>query len=180
MSPEGMPKPILYSSVSPRLLQSSSELGINVQDPVTSINPVFPLKYEGRIRATGNVQQSRIINMLYIKYTWVFLNLPLWANFYTHFPTELKQCGKFDQRNDTCFLKAKRVYKKTSLTVKSNNSVFWSYFVSKLRNFETRFQARDTWVPVDSPWVEDGFRQWNFSICSNRTGVTVIFVKGCK
>ena len=62
-----------------------------------------------------------------------------------HFPTELKQCGKFDHRSDTCFLKAKRVYKKTSLTVKSNNSGFWSYFVSKLRNFETRFQARDTW-----------------------------------
>ena len=67
MSPEGMPKPILYSRVSPRLLQSSSELGINVQDPVTWINPVFPLRYEGRIRATGNVQQNRMINMLEIK-----------------------------------------------------------------------------------------------------------------
>ena len=65
-----------------------------------------------------------------------------------HFPTELKQCRKFDQRSDTCFLKAKRVYKKTSLTVKSNNLGFWSYFVSKLRNFETRFQAPDTWPRV--------------------------------
>ena len=66
----------------------------------------------------------------------------------THFPTELKQCRKFPQRSDIYFLKAKRVYKKTSLTVKSNNSGFWSYFMSKLRNFETRFQARDTWPRV--------------------------------
>ena len=66
----------------------------------------------------------------------------------THFPTELKQCRKFDQRSDLCFLKAKRVYKKTSLTVKSNKSGFWSYFKSKLRNFETRFQARYTWPRV--------------------------------
>ena len=60
----------------------------------------------------------------------------------SHFPTEVKQCRKLDQRSDICFLKAKRVYKKTSLTIKSNKSGFWSYFKSKLRNFETRFQAR--------------------------------------
>ena len=66
----------------------------------------------------------------------------------THFPTELKQCIKFHQRSDICFLKAKRVYMKASLTVKWNNSGFWSYFTSKLRNFETRFQARDTWPRV--------------------------------
>ena len=65
------------------------------------------------------------------------------ACIWTHFPTELKQCRKFAQRSDICFLKAKRVYKKTSLTVKSNKSGFWSYFTSKLRNFETRFWARD-------------------------------------
>ena len=35
----------------------------------------------------------------------------------THFPTELKQCRKFLRRGDICFLKAKRVYLKTSLTV---------------------------------------------------------------
>ena len=37
----------------------------------------------------------------------------------SHFPTEFKQCRKFDQRSDLCFLKAKRVYKKTSLNGKS-------------------------------------------------------------
>ena len=58
-----------------------------------------------------------------------------------HFPTQLNQCRKFDQRSDICFLNAK----KTSLTVKSNNSFFWSYFMSKLRNYKTRFQACDTW-----------------------------------
>ena len=66
----------------------------------------------------------------------------------SHFPTELKQCEKFDQRSDICFPKAKRAYKKTSLTVKSNNSGFLSYFMSKLRIFETRFQACDTWPRV--------------------------------
>ena len=66
----------------------------------------------------------------------------------THFPTELNQCRKFDQRSDICFLKPKKVYKKTSLTVKSNNLGFWSNIMSKLRNFETRFEARDTWPCV--------------------------------
>ena len=33
-------------------------------------------------------------------------------------------------------------------------------------------------VPGDSPWVVDVFRQWNFSICSIRTGVTATLVKG--
>ena len=47
----------------------------------------------------------------------------------SHFPTELKQCRKFPQRSDICFPKPKRVYKKTSLTVKSNKSSFWSYFM---------------------------------------------------
>ena len=65
-----------------------------------------------------------------------------------HFPTELQQCRKFLRRGDICFLKAKRVYLKTSLTVKSKNSGFLSFFMSKLRNFETRFQARDTWPRV--------------------------------
>ena len=51
-------------------------------------------------------------------------------------------------RSDKCFLKAKRVYLKTSLTVKSNKSGFLSFSMSKLRNFETRFQARDTWPRV--------------------------------
>ena len=41
-----------------------------------------------------------------------------------HFPTQLNQCRKFDQRSDICFLKAKRVYKKISLTIISNNSGF--------------------------------------------------------
>ena len=102
---------------------------------------------------------------------------------FTHFPTELKQCRKFLRRGNICFLKAKRVYLKTLLTVKSKNSGFLSFFMSKLRNFETRFQARDTWprvlwVPGDSPWVVDTFRQWNFSISSTRTGVIATWVKG--
>ena len=66
----------------------------------------------------------------------------------THFPTELKQFEKFHQKSDICFPKAKRVYKKTSLTVKSNNSGFLSYFRLELRNFETQFQACDTWPSV--------------------------------
>ena len=45
----------------------------------------------------------------------------------SHFPTELKQCSKFSQRSDIRFLKAKMVYKKTSLTVKSNKSGFWTF-----------------------------------------------------
>ena len=65
-----------------------------------------------------------------------------------HFPTELNQCRKFHQSNGICFLKPESVYKKTSLTIKSNNSGFWSYSMSKLRNFGTRFQARDTWPRV--------------------------------
>ena len=67
---------------------------------------------------------------------------------HSHFPTELKQCRKFLRRSDICFLKAKRVYLKTSLTVKSKKSGFSSFLMSKLRNFETRFQARDTWPRV--------------------------------
>ena len=57
-----------------------------------------------------------------------------------HFPTELKQCRKFHQRRDICFLKAKRVYKKTLLTVKSNNLGFWSNFMSKLETLRHVFR----------------------------------------
>ena len=45
----------------------------------------------------------------------------------THFPTGFNQFRKFLQRGDICFKKAKRVYKKTSLSVKSDKSVFWRF-----------------------------------------------------
>ena len=37
-------------------------------------------------------------------------------------------------------------YKKTSLTVKSDNSSFWWFLSQKFTNFETRFWSRVTWV----------------------------------
>ena len=32
-------------------------------------------------------------------------------------------------------------------------------------------------VPVDSPWLVDSFRHWNFSICSSKTWIMAILVK---
>ena len=61
-----------------------------------------------------------------------------------HFPTGFNQFRKFPQRGDICFQKAKRAYKKTSLSVKSDKSVFWRFLTQKLENFETRFWTRDT------------------------------------
>ena len=51
---------------------------------------------------------------------------------------------------------------------KSHTSGFWTFCTSKLTNFKTRLWTRATCIlraPVDSPWVVDNVRHWNFSIC---------------
>ena len=61
----------------------------------------------------------------------------------SHFPTGFNQFRKFPQKGDICFWKAKRAYKKTSLSVKSNESGFWRFWTKKLTNFKTRLWTRD-------------------------------------
>ena len=58
---------------------------------------------------------------------------------FSHLPSGLNQCRKFLQRGDIYFLKAKRAYKKTQLTVKLDKSGFWTFWTLKLTNIETRF-----------------------------------------
>ena len=48
-----------------------------------------------------------------------------------HFPTAFNQFRKFPQRGDICFYMAERAYKKTSLSVKSDNSGFWRFLTQK-------------------------------------------------
>ena len=59
------------------------------------------------------------------------------------------------------------------VAAKSNSSGFWTFWTSNLTTCILR-------APVNSPWVVDDVRHWNFSICFLNKGVMALLVEGCK